>query len=206
MDPKWLDWARRLQAAAQNGLLYCDNPFERERYEAVGRVAAEILADASGADMQKVLDLFAEQGGYATPKVDVRGIVFRDNKLLMVKEKFDGRWTVPGGWADVTDAPSEAVVREIFEESGYRARATKVLAVYDRGRHGPVPPHPFRIYKLFFRCELTGGEPAASIETEAVEFFAENKLPELSAGRVTSQQIARFFEHLRNPDWPTDFD
>lgn len=207
MDPKWLEWAKRLQATAQNGLQYAQSPFDRERFEAVQNIAAEILAAHTALEPARIHELMDSETGYATPKVDVRGVVFKDNALLMVREKFDGRWTVPGGWADVSETPSEAVVREIREEAGFETRVTKILAVYDRSRQGNVPPYPFHVYKLFFQCELLGGKATTSIETEEVGFFAEDKIPsDLSIPRVNAKQIARFFEHLRHPDWPTDFD
>ena len=203
--PRWLEWAQRLQALAQSGLTYTKNAFEIERYEGVREIAAEIVSAHSDMDVAQVRDLFATEGGYATPKVDVRGVVFDDERILLVKELRDGRWTLPGGWADVNDSPAQATEREIFEESGYRARAVKLLACYDRNRHGH-PPYGFHIYKLFFQCELTGGAPAESIETGGVGFYAEDQIPALSLPRVTPAQIARFFAHYRHPEWPTDFD
>ena len=205
-EPQWLLWSRQLMALAQNGLAYASNPFDIDRYQAVRKIAAAILAEHARADPQQVEDLFAREVGYATPKVDVRGVVFRDGALLLVKEREDGRWTLPGGWADVNESPSEAVVREVFEESGYRTRATKLLAVLDRAKHPHLPLLPFHIYKHFLRCEWLGGEPTISIETEAVGFFREDQLPELSNSRTTPGQIARMFEHFRQPDLPTDFD
>jgi ADP-ribose pyrophosphatase YjhB (NUDIX family) len=206
MEPKWLDWARRLQALAQTGLTHAHTPFDRERYDELLEIAAEMMACQSDGDLRAVRHLFAEQEGYATPKVDVRGVVFKDGKLLLVKERRDGCWTLPGGWADVDDTPSEAVVREVFEESGYRTKAMKLLAVWDRTRHGHEPPSLFRTYKIFILCELLGGAPADSIETEGAEFFAQDSIPRLSLPRVTPCQIARLFEHARHPEWPADFD
>ncbi len=205
MDLQWLAWARKLQALAQSGLAYSENPFDRERYEAVRRIAAEMVAGCTGTDPGLVDELFAGQAGYATPKVDVRGVVFRDDAILLVKERADGRWSLPGGWADIGESPAEATEREVYEESGYRTRAVKLLAFYDRNGHGHTP-YIFHTYKVFFRCELLGGEPTHSIETAEVGFFREDSLPELSLLRVTPEEIARFFEHLRHPDWPTDFD
>ena len=205
MPPKWLEWARRLQALAQSGLAYTENPFDIERYQALSELAAEMVAGCAGADPGQVRDLFAGQAGYATPKIDVRGVAFRDDAILLVKERAGGRWTLPGGWADVNDSPAEATEREVYEESGYRVRAVKLLALYDRNKH-EHPPYIFHIYKVFFRCQLLGGEPAQSLETAGVGFFRKDELPELSLGRVTPRQIARFFEHLRHPDWPADFD
>jgi len=205
MPPKWLEWAKSLQAIAQNGLTYADNHFDRERYQAVRDIAAEILAAHSDVKLEQVQALFAGEEGAATPKVDVRGVVFQDDAILLVKERSDGLWTLPGGWADVNDPPSMAIEREVYEESGYRTRAVKLLAFYDRDQHGH-PPYPFHVYKIFFLCELVGGAPAPSEETSAVAFFRKGELPELSRTRVTPAQIARLFEHYRHPEWPTDFD
>ena len=205
-EPAWLAWAKRLQAVAQNGLTFAADPFDVERYEAVRAIAAEMAAQAAGLPAGPVLALFADQVGYATPKVDVRGVVFRDDALLLVRERSDGGWTLPGGWADPTESPSEAVVREVFEESGFRTRATKLLAVLDRGKHPHDPPFAFHVYKLFVRCEIVGGAAAASTETDEVAFFREDALPPLSRSRVTDGQIALLFDHHRHPERPADFD
>ncbi|MGC9349667.1 MAG: NUDIX hydrolase [Anaerolineae bacterium] len=209
----WLTWIKQLRSIAQSGLTYAESPFDRERYKQILAVAAEIAVGESSTahtatdDFERIHALFAGAEGYETPKVDVRGVVFRDDRILLVRELLDGgRWTLPGGWADVNDRPSEAVEREVWEESGYRVRATKLLAVYDRRLHGHTPPSVYGIYKLFFLCELVGGEPASSIETADAAFFAENEIPELSLGRVTPVEIRRLFEHHRHPSWPTDFD
>lgn len=205
-QPKWLDWAKRLQAIAQTGLTYGKEPYDLERYAAVRQIAAEMMAEGGGVgDWAPVLELFSRDAGYATPKVDVRAAVFRDDRVLLVKEREDGCWTLPGGWADVGDAPSLAAVREVKEESGYDVVATKLAAVYDRNRHDH-PPIPFHAYKLFFLCDLIGGQPATSYETLAVDFVAEDQLPPLSLGRVTMAQISHLFDHHRHPEWPTSFD
>ncbi len=205
MEPMWLDWAMRLQAIAQTGLTYALNQYDVERYEGVREIAAEIMARGSEAEIAPIRELFARQEGYATPKVDLRGVVFRDERILLVKEREDGGWTLPGGWADVGESPAGGTVREVREESGYETRAVKLLAAYDRNLHGH-PPIPFHAYKLFFLCELIGGAPAHSKETDGVGWFAENDLPPLSLSRVTPAQIRRFFEHYRHPHWPADFD
>ena len=205
-EPQWLAWSRQMMAIAQNGLSYANNPFDVERYQSIRQIAAAIMADHTHAEPRQVVDLFSREIGYATPKVDVRGAVFRDQAILLVKEREDGRWTLPGGWADVNESPREAVVREVREESGYHTRAIKLLAVFDRAKHPHVPLLPFHIYKRFILCEFLGGEAASSIETEAVGFFRENELPELSLGRVTPEQITRLFEHSRRPELPADFD
>ncbi|MEL6165714.1 MAG: NUDIX hydrolase [Cyanobacteria bacterium J06628_3] len=188
MQSKWLEWAQKIQATAQNGLTYTKNVFDIERYQYLQQLAAEIIASHTNIEQDYLQDLFAQETGYATPKVDVRGAVFQDNKILLVKERSDGCWTLPGGWADVGESPSESVVKEILEESGYHTRVTKLIAVYDRDKQGH-PPHPNYIYKLFFQCELIGGSASTSIETEDVGFFAEDNIPELSLGRILPNQI-----------------
>lgn len=204
-DPQWLTWVKELQAIAQNGLTYGRDPYDLERYAALRQIAAEIAVRYTEVPLPTLQGLFAQEKGYATPKVDVRGAVFRDDTILLVRERSDGLWTLPGGWVDVNDPPSVAVEREIREESGYTARAVKLMAVYDRNRHNH-PPNPFHIYKLFFLCELQGGAPSHSTETDGVDFFRADQLPSLSTARVTAEQIARAFAHYHNPAWPTDFD
>jgi len=206
MEPNWLRWAKQCAALAQNGLTFSDNPYEIERYEHLRDIAAEMMAEGFGLDKKSFLDLFSQENGYTTPKVDVRGAAFRDGKILLVREALDGGWTLPGGWADPCQTPSEAVVREIFEESGFEARVTKLAAVYDRSKHPHLPHIPFHIYKLFFLCEIIGGEATESHETTGVGFFSEDHIPELSISRTLPFQIARMFDHYREPDLPTDFD
>src|ERR1044072_4651186 len=206
MGTQWLAWAKRLQALAQSGLTFTDNPLEIERYQAVRQIAAEMMAAGSDTPIERIIDLFSREVGYATPKVDVRGVIFRDEKILLVRERFDGLWTLPGGWADVGDTPSEAVIKEIREESGFEARAVKLLAAYDQTRHRNASPFPFHIHKLIFLCEIVGGIEATSIETDEVAFLTEDSIPTLSLGRITPSQIARIYDPYRNPDWPTDFD
>lgn len=212
MDPgrsgePWLTWVKTLRSIAQSGLTYAESPFDRDRYTKILSLAAEIAAAETDGDFERIHDLFVNAQGYETPKVDVRGVVFQDDQILLVRELLDGgRWTLPGGWADVNDRPSEAVEREVWEESGYRVRATKLLAVYDRRLHGHRPPHPHGIYKLFFLCELLGGAPTTSMETAGASFFAEDAIPPLSLARVTREEIVRLFQHHRNPKLPADFD
>ncbi len=218
MHPKWLDWAQRLQAIAQTGVNYEPHMFDRERYDAVREIAAEMLAAHSELDISLVRDLFTSESGHATPKIDARGVVFREDAgqpaILLVREHLDGgRWTLPGGWADIGESPSETTVREVFEESGYRTRAIKLLALYDRRLHDH-PPSIFHAYKAVFLCELIEQEEevirstsASFLETSEATFFREEYIPaDLSVGRVTRKQLARFFEHYRNPNLPTDYD
>ncbi|MBV8909432.1 MAG: NUDIX hydrolase [Gammaproteobacteria bacterium] len=200
-----LEWARAAQAIAQNGLAFTRDPFDRERYTRLAELVTELLSCQFDIPPDMARGWFAGESGYLTPKVDVRGGVFERDRVLLVRERSDGRWTLPGGWVDVNDAPSEAVAREILEESGYRARAVKLAALVDKNRH-PHPPGIHHIYKLFFLCELTGGSAATSDETDAVDFFAVHALPELSTGRVLASQIERLYQHRLDPALPTDFD
>lgn len=205
-EPTWLLWARELQALAQTGLAFSKDEYDLERYQRIRALAAEMYARGSDTPVERIRSLFAQESGYATPKVDVRGAVFRDGRILLVKEAIDGLWTLPGGWADVNQSPREGVEREIREESGYEARAIKLAAVYDYRRQGNRNPLPNSIYKLFFVCELTGGEARTSFETSAVEFFPPDQLPPLSMGRTDPAQIARMFAHRRDPALAADFD
>ncbi len=207
MNPRWLLWARELQAIGQTGLAYGRDQYDRERYQRLQEIAAEMMVQGAGLaeGAAPIAKLFKQGTGYATPKVDVRAAVFREGQILLVRETEDGGWSLPGGWADVGDSPSVAAVREVREESGYEVRATKLAAVYDRDRHGH-PPIPFHTYKLFFLCDFVRGEPARSYETDGVEFFAEDTLPTLSLTRVTPEEIGHMFDHYRHPEWPTSFD
>ena len=200
-----LEWARQVQAIAQNGLAFTHDPFDRERYTQLTELVAQLLARELEMPIDAARALWSDEQGYATPKVDVRGGVFIESRVLLVRERSDGRWTLPGGWVDVNDAPSEAVAREILEESGYQARPVKLAALLDKNRH-PHPAGVHHIYKLFFLCELTGGAAAVSAETDAAEFFPLQALPPLSTGRVLATQIERLYQHHLDPSLPTDFD
>lgn len=198
--------ARELRAIAREGLTYSDDVFDRKRYEAVGRIAAQAAARVSGRAPATVWPSFLDDAGHPTPKVDVRGAVFRDSALLLVRERSDGGWTLPGGWADPGHSPSENVVREVREESGLAVRATRLVALLDRERH----PHPARlesIYKLFFICE-EADEPATTPdhEIDEVGFFELDVLPPLSATRVTETQLRLVAAHNADPTLPTVFD
>jgi len=200
-----LDLSRRLLALSQTGLHFTPEEYDRERYREVADIAAQLLALQSGRNAADVQRAWFVEDGYATPKIDVRGAVFRDDRVLMVRERVDGKWTVPGGWADVNDTPTQAIAKEIEQESGFRAHVVKLAAVYDRNRH-EHPPFLFHTWKLFFVCDIVSGEPRTSYETTAVDFFPLDALPELSTGRVTAAQIRRMYEHHLRRELPTEFD
>src|SRR6202451_3684869 len=164
-EPNWLLGARELQAIAQTGLTFSGDRYDIERYQRLRAIAVAMLASGSGAPGERISALFEQDLGYPTPKVDVRGAVFRDERILLVREISDGRWTLPGGWADVNQSARESVEREIQEESGFQARAVKLAAVWDRRRQSQVASHPYSIYKMFFICELTGGSGTSSLAT-----------------------------------------
>ncbi|MED0672284.1 NUDIX hydrolase [Aneurinibacillus aneurinilyticus] len=205
MACKWLDWAKELQSMAQAGLTYSKDIYDLERFERLRQISIEIMSEYTNMEMEIVKELFANETGYATPKVDIRAVVFKDNKILMVREKTDGGWSLPGGWADIGLTPSEIVVKEAKEESGFDVKATKLLAVLDKKCH-PHPPSPYHVYKMFIQCEIIGGQAKEGIETSAVGFFDENELPKLSVERNTDSQIKMLFEYLRNPSKKVEYD
>ncbi|WP_216827865.1 NUDIX hydrolase [Alkalihalobacterium elongatum] len=205
MEPKWLEWAKQLQSIAQAGLTYSKDVYDLERFELIRNISVEMLSLHTDVSKTVIKDLFANETGYATPKVDVRSVVFKDNKILMVRENTDGDWSLPGGWGDIGLTPSEVAIKEVKEESGFDVKAIKLIGVLDMRCH-PHPPSPYHIYKMFILCELIGGQAKEGIETSAVEFFAENELPPLSIARNTETQINLAFKHLHNPQESVYFD
>jgi ADP-ribose pyrophosphatase YjhB (NUDIX family) len=204
-EPRWLRVAREMGAMAQTGLTFSKDPYDRLRYERLRELAAEMLAQGSAADYEIILASLRGATGYATPKVDVRGAAFREDRVLLVREITDGKWTLPGGWADVNQTAAQCVVREIAEESGFEARPLKLAAVHDYQTRNHMH-HRDSIYKLLFICEITGGEARPSNETSEVGFFALGSLPPLSIGRSTAAQIELMFRHRDNPALATEFD
>ncbi|HVY21932.1 MAG TPA: NUDIX hydrolase [Steroidobacteraceae bacterium] len=200
-----LEHARRLLALAHTGLHYTQSDYERERYEEIASIARALLSMDSDYSSNQLKQAWQLEDGYVTPKLDVRGAIFRDDAVLLVRERSDGKWTIPGGFADINEWPSLSVTKEIEQESGFSARVLKLAAVHDRARHN-YPPFMFHIWKLLFVCEITGGEARISNETDAVEFFALDALPPLSTGRITAEQITLLHHHYRQPELPTEFD
>jgi ADP-ribose pyrophosphatase YjhB (NUDIX family) len=203
--PDWLRWAQRIQAIAQTGLTYARDPFDRERYEELRGIAVEMASRGASVPAEEMRVAFASSLGYPTPKVDVRAVVFRGDELLLVRERKSGRWTFPGGWADAGDTPSLAAERETLEESGYRVRAAKLVALLDKSRH-EHPPSVDYTYKVLISCQWEGGQPVTSHEIDAVGFFAREALPELDLDRTTPGQVELAWAHREDPSRPTDFD
>lgn len=209
-------WARKIQSIAQIGLEYATEPYDRDRYTALRALSAEMMAESSGVPAflppsprlrrAEWLELFGKETGYATPKVDVRGAVFRGSEILLCKERSDGKWSLPGGWADVNDPPSMAVIREVREETGYDVRCTKLAAVLDRDLHYHEDQRPFHSYKLMFLCEMTGQGGTLDHDIEEARFFPVGNLPDLSKARTLPMHIELLWKHHTNPALPTEFD
>ncbi|MGB9640799.1 MAG: NUDIX hydrolase [Anaerolineales bacterium] len=203
--PLWLEWAREIQALAQTGLHYSTDEYNRQRYTRLLEIAAEIVNHNTQLDYEALRQAFMMPIGYATPRVDVRAAVFQDGKLLMVREKADGGWTLPGGWADVGDAPSQAAERETWEEAGFHVKAQRLIGVYDANRI--VPLEIFHAYKLVFLCKIVDGTARPSPETSEVRFFERDQIPEVLSGeRTLPRHIEDALRVLENPGQPTIFD
>jgi ADP-ribose pyrophosphatase YjhB (NUDIX family) len=198
----------KLAALAQDGLTYGADAYDLDRYQQISQLAAELLAALSGRPAGELALALGRDSGYATPKIDVRGAVFDDaERVLMMREKTDGRWSLPGGWADPGDSPSSAVTREILEETGYHSSAVKLIACWDREVQGNPPPLPVHVYKLFFLCRRNGiVQPPAALETLDVGWFDVQAPPPLSLGRINQRQLERALAHHRDPSLPSEFD
>jgi len=200
-----IELVKQIQAIAYAGLEYCENDFDRERYNELKKLSQLLLTELTDSPLEKIQNLFVNEVGYQTPKVDVRAVIFKENKILMVKEKIDGRWSIPGGWADIGYSPSEIAIKEAKEEAGAEVKAVRLLAVIDKLKHD-YPISPFHIYKLFILCELVNDAISSGTETSDVNFFAQNNLPPLSATRITAEQISMLFRLWENPSEQVVFD
>jgi ADP-ribose pyrophosphatase YjhB (NUDIX family) len=203
-QPNWIDWAREIFSLSQAGLTYSENPFDIERYKRLQEITAEMIASQSDLEKGVVLESFSMQAGYITPKVDVRAAVIRDGRILLIQERADGRWAMPGGWADLGNAPASVAEREVREESGFRVKAEKVVAVLDANRVEPM--EFYHAYKIIFLCKLLDGEPRTSHETLAVDFFDPIELPPLSLFRTNEAMLREVFAHVQDPHRPTMFE
>lgn len=203
-SPKWIEWAREIFSLSQAGLTYSRNEFDLERYRRLLEITAEMIESQSELSKEAVLENFSMQAGYTTPKIDVRGAVIKDNKILLIQERMDGRWAMPGGWADLGNAPASVAEREVWEESGYRVKAEKVVAVIDANRIEPM--EFYHAFKIIFLCSLIDGEPRVSHETLAVDFFPMDDLPPLSLYRTNEEMLREVFAHVKDPDRRTYFD
>ncbi len=197
---QWVDWVKQLQSIAQAGKAYSKDKFDLERFEQLSSISHQMFAELSDTPVERVSELFIPESGYPTPKIDLRAAVIKDNKILLVREREDDCWSMPGGWADVCETPSQGIVREVFEESGYVVSSPRLVAVKDRDVHPYYPKFPYHIYKMFFLCTFESGEALTNIEISDIGFFALDELPTLSEGRVLRTDIESMFEHYNNPD------
>lgn len=202
----WLAWFQRLRAVAQTGMAYARDPYDQERYQEISTLAEQMLGMLLDVPPQRIGGIYLSERGYPTPKVDVRAGVFRDGQVLLVRETSDGRWSLPGGWADEQQSPRQCVEREVREESGFLVCAASLVAVRDRSLHPYEPPRLEHVYKLLFLCELVGGSATPGLETSKVGFFHPDQLPELSRGRTLEADIRQLARHLRRPELPPTFD
>jgi ADP-ribose pyrophosphatase YjhB (NUDIX family) len=201
---KWIEWAQEIFSLSQSGITYSGNQYDIERYKRLQEITAEIIESQSEISKETVLQSFSMQAGYITPKVDVRGAVVQDGNILLIQESADGMWAMPGGWADLGNSPASVAEREVWEESGFRVKAEKVVAVIDANRIDPL--EFYHAYKLIFLCRLLDGEARTSHETLAVDFFDPNHLPPLSVYRTDEAMLQEVFAHVENPNRPTAFD
>ncbi len=207
MDAKQqLNLIKRLKAIADTGLVYTEGDYDKERYVELQNISLQLMAHIAEEPLKVIRDFFVPQSDYPTPKVDVRGFVLNDkNEVLMARERIDGRWTIPGGWADVGSTPSEVAVKEIFEETGLEARVVRLLGVYDKQVH-PHPPEPYYIYKIIFLCEITGGALQPGFDMLGADFFPLDALPSLSEERILETQVKQLFALAKSNSNEVHFD
>lgn len=204
IQPAWLDWAKELQALAQTGLAYSKDPFDIERFSRIREISAEMLSAKSGLSPAVVNGLFCNETGFQTPKLDTRAAIFKDGRILLVKER-SGKWALPGGWVDVNQSVKSNTEKEVLEEAGLEVAATRIIAIQDRNRHNP-PPYAYNVCKLFVLCELKGGSFRPNIETVESRYFGQDNLPELDEAKNSAAQVNLCFAACRDNAWQTLFD
>ncbi|OJD72364.1 NUDIX hydrolase N-terminal domain-containing protein [Bacillus sp. NH11B] len=197
MTVKWIDWVKQIQSIAQAGLMYSKDVYDIERFQQLRDISVSMMSHYTNTDWEIVENLFASETGYQTPKVDIRAVIFQNETLLFVKEKSDRKWALPGGWADIGYTPTEVAAKEVLEETGYKVDHFRLLAIFDKEKHQPSPSAT-HIYKVFIGCEIVGGEKKLSIETEDIDFFSENEIPDLSIARNTEWQIKEMFAFMKD--------
>lgn len=205
MNDKWLDFATRIQSIAQAGLQYGKDPYDKERYEELRRIAAEMIAEKTDISVEKVYGLFCNETGYQTPKVDTRAAVFVDDKILLVHEN-NGTWSLPGGWCDVDQSIASNTEKEVKEEAGFTVKAEKLIAVQDWRKHN-VTNYAYGVVKAFVMCRYESGNFEENIETTEIAFFGKDEIPDhLAVEKCTREQILMCFEAYEKPEMPTLFD
>jgi len=198
------EWAKELQSLAQAGLWYGKDDFDKERYRRIRQIAAEMMAERTGLPLEKVTGLFCGEQGYQTPKVDTRAAIFREGKILLVRER-SGKWSLPGAWCDFDLSPAENTVKEAKEEAGLDVEPMRLIAVQDRAKHND-PPYAYGVVKIFYLCRILSGQFEANLETSASAYFSENDLPPLAEEKCSAQQIGMCFQAHQDETWTTQFD
>ena len=202
---KWLKWAIEIQSLAQAGLAYTQNVYDIERYERLREMAAEMIAEKSDISLEKVKDLFCNETGYQTPKLDTRAAIFQDDKILLTHEK-NGTWSLPGGWVDVLESAKSNTIKEVKEETGLDVEAVKLIALQDRNKHNK-PVYAYGVWKVFVLCKRIGGEFIENIETTEIKYFGLNELPDnLAEEKCTKEQIEMCFKAKEDANWQVQFD
>ncbi len=204
MEDKIVSWAAELQSHAQAGLFYSKDPFDLERYRRIRALAAEMMAERTGLDREKVCGLFCNDTGYQTPKVDTRAAIFQDGKILLVQEQ-NGKWALPGGWCEYNLSPAENAVKEVKEEAGLDAAVKMLIAVQDRDKHN-TPAYAYGVVKIFYLCESLGGCFAENIETMGSGYFPEDGLPPLAEEKCSAEQVQMCFRAYEADAWTAQFD
>jgi hypothetical protein len=204
VNEKWLEWAIELQSLAQAGLTYGKDVYDKERYERIRTISAEMLAHKTELSVEKVKELFCNETGYQTPKLDTRAAIFNNNQILLVREN-NGKWSLPGGWVDVNVSVKENTIKEVKEESGLDVTADKVIAIQDRSKHN-LPVYAYGVCKIFVLCSVIGGKFEENVETTESRYFNEDNLPELATEKNNEEQIRMCFEAYRSKNWTTLFD
>lgn len=199
-----IDWAIELQALAQAGLFYSKDIYDIERFQRIREIAAQMLVSPAGLPYNRILDLFCNESGYQTPKLDTRAAVFQEGKILLVQEN-NGLWSLPGGWVDVNLSIGENIVKEVLEEAGLEVRANRIIAVQDRKKHNPEI-YAYNICKIFLECTFLSGSFQPNSETIASGYFSMDCLPPLSENKATKNQIQMCFDAHNNPNWVVRFD
>lgn len=202
---KWLSWAMEIQSLAQAGITYTKDLYDKERYERLRGISAEMLKEKTNVPLEKVKDLFCNETGYQTPKIDTRAVIFKDNKILLVHEK-NGTWSLPGGWCDVLESIKSNTIKEVKEETGLNVKAIKIISVQDRNKHN-TPMYAYGVCKVFVLCEIIDGEFKENIETTEIDYFALEDLPKkLADEKCNKEQIEMCFKAYNDNNWQVQFD
>ena len=198
-----LEWAKELQSLAQAGLFYGHDVYDKERYQRIREIAAEMMLMKTDVPVEKISGLFCGDVGYQTPKVDTRAAIFQDGKILLVCEK--GKWSMPGGWCEFNLSPADNTIKEVREEAGLDVTISKIIAVQDRDKHNQ-PPYAYGVVKIFYLCEVSGGSFTENIETTESRYFSLDELPLLAGEKCNEEQIRMCFDACQSENWIVQFD